>query len=689
MQILRSEIEGVTVYATGAMIRRFVELSPCEGVWPDQVRVTGLPLTLEDSSVQIRSVSGAEAPQAVSFRVGFEVVGEDANKPPGEEALQAAKRDVLTLEGRVKDLERLTHRLSLLSPTPRPTGAKGEAPPPSPHAARLSLVAFQQEKLQALGPLSDELEEKLRLARENLADMEDQKRRASEAREARPNELRKTLVISLRPPSMENGGPARLFFEYRVPSARWAPAYSLHFDADWSHAGLSVRALVAQRTGEDWRGVRLRLSTAQMHAWTELPKLTSLRVGRRQAPPKSGWRSPATGFATLYSDYDREAVPVKRQSEAMLFEHREPTSDTAEFAVPVSVPMSIAPPMAPLAAAPPAGSSFAELFVAQAPAPAPPEKTAYFSRTFKPSPPGAPQPVPTEQRSWTAPPSLDYGALHMPGADEPGRGKLVPAAQGADAEVFAPAETGLWVDSSSVVQAARTEATRLGDLPPAYAFPSSVEGFDYAYESEFPADIPSDGQFHFIPLLSCEADARLYYVTVPRVDANVFRFTEIANPLDAPLLPGPADIYAQGAFLITAPLPVTPPKGIARLGLGVEQRIKVARNTAFSEEVSGVLGGTLNLKHDIRVEVRNLLRVAAEVEVRERVPVTRETDDQVHVTEMAKPPWESYEPIEYPLRGGRFWKVVVQPSDVVQLQARYTITLPAKMEIAAGNRREE
>ena len=258
----------------------------------------------------------------------------------------------------------------------------------------------------------------------------------------------------------------------------------------------------------------------------------------------------------------------------------------------------------------------------------------------------------------------------------------------ASVEVFAQLRVKVRVDSVNVLRAACSEAAQVGGLPPAYAFPSSVEGFDYAYRAELPVDIPSDGRFHTIPIVEHETDSRPYYVTVPREAADVFRFAEIDNPLDAPLLSGPADIYVGNVFLMTVPLRLTPPKGVIRLGMGVEQRIKTARNTAFAEEASGLMGGTLNLKHDIAIELRNLLRVPAQIEVRERVPVTRDGEEHLKVTASAKPPWEPYDPPEGLLRGGYAWKVQIQPSEVMHLHAAYTISMPAKMEIATGNRRE-
>src|SRR6202012_4401018 len=73
---------------------------------------------------------------------------------------------------------------------------------------------------------------------------------------------------------------------------------------------LQLRAAIAQRSGEDWRGVKLSLSTANLERATELPELRSLRIGRAQpAPPKSGWREPPPGLDELFGSFDASVRP--------------------------------------------------------------------------------------------------------------------------------------------------------------------------------------------------------------------------------------------------------------------------------------------------------------------------------------------------------------------------------------------
>src|SRR5262249_47476464 len=59
----------------------------------------------------------------------------------------------------------------------------------------------------------------------------------------------------------ERGGTARV--SYQVNGAGWRPAYRASLDSDASRVELVRQGVVQQTTGEDWSGVKLKLSTGQ------------------------------------------------------------------------------------------------------------------------------------------------------------------------------------------------------------------------------------------------------------------------------------------------------------------------------------------------------------------------------------------------------------------------------------------
>jgi hypothetical protein len=282
--------------------------------------------------------------------------------------------------------------------------------------------------------------------------------------------------------------------------------------------------------------------------------------------------------------------------------------------------------------------------------------------------------------------AMAYGRLRMFGPSSTKRGELVAIAS---AQVYAE-ELGIAIDVEVAIRAAIGRA-QIDDLPAGYTFPEAPDAFDYAYACDVAVDVPSDREFHVIPVTEYRVPAKMRYVTVPREASDVFRVLELACP-DAALLEGPADVYEKKregyTYLLTTDMPSTPPSTEIEMGLGVEQAIKIARNATFTEQSTGLLGGGLALVHDVVIDLKNNLSRKALIEVRERIPIKREDDDTIEI-EMGpvKPEWKEWDQDDS-LNGGRMWLVDVGAGGEEQLKARYTVRISAKQQLVGGNRRE-
>jgi len=221
-----------------------------------------------------------------------------------------------------------------------------------------------------------------------------------------------------------------------------------------------------------------------------------------------------------------------------------------------------------------------------------------------------------------------------------------------------------------------------------------AHAYDYAFATDGTVDVRADGGWHSVPITARAAVAKLSHVAVPRRQADVFRLVSIVNPLDGPLLPGPIDVYDRGTFLVTTATRFRGPGGSFELGLGVDPTVKLARNTEYREETTGVLRGGLRLHHAIKIDVHNLSDRAIALEVRERVPVTRDGDDEIEVVlGKVEPAWRSWAPPpaspgEPRLRGGYLWQLELPAGGRRTLSASYEVKLAGKHELVGGNRRE-
>lgn len=75
---------------------------------------------------------------------------------------------------------------------------------------------------------------------------------------------------------------ARLTLSYQVGGAYWRPLYDTRLDTEARKVTLVQKGEVTQRTGEDWTGVRMTLSTAQPSVGAERPELDTWFVNVAQ-----------------------------------------------------------------------------------------------------------------------------------------------------------------------------------------------------------------------------------------------------------------------------------------------------------------------------------------------------------------------------------------------------------------------
>ncbi len=753
MTTVESRIDAVKVYHSGATVSRVAELKAEGGArLPEEVELQGLPLALVDALVRVRvealEPAGAEL-VATDVRVGLHALGHDeAPAPPDLTRLKAVRHELLKATWLLRQIELESAGLRAMEVPERPAGEEGKPPPASPMAARVVLEQLVDDAVQQRLGEARTLRQSLKTLREEERELQDRLDRASSAPLLKPHELRKTIVARL-VHGEALASAARLVVEYFVPGARWAPSYQCRLSRDCSQAELQLRGLVCQRSGEDWRGVKLTLSTAAPLTWTELPELTSIRIGRAQSPSpvRRGFRPPPRGAAQLFSDYDRDrsgtarlvppapswqapsfdAAPPSMVPEPAQFgsgvpvggaaacfdDSGTPTSHALSRELPCEVPMDVDEcEAAPMPSAAPAGRSAPmpgarpaprRPLPAMAPPPPPPPAAPAMARRAKKTAMARSESAREEYQALSEEPAaaapaaeaILFSQLRLPAPASGERSWLAPLdLQASYLELLARSRVVVTLDVLAVVRQAQQRAAAAADapLPEGACDVRSVAGyFDYSYQADARVDLESDGTYHSLALGDRQAPSDVRYIVAPREDTSVFRMARLTNPLAAPLLPGPVEVHVGGDYVLSTGLPLVAPRGEFQLGLGVEQAIKVARNTHFSEKRSGTkVVAMTELQHDLEIELVNHLDREILCEVRERLPQPAEDAEVVVEESGVEPAWEVYDQKErgLELRGGRRWTARVGAGKSEKLRASYVVKIYANNELVGGNRRE-
>ncbi|WP_327174213.1 DUF4139 domain-containing protein [Streptomyces sp. NBC_01335] len=665
-QSWESTLDSVVVYAQGAVCRRLTRgRVPSDG----RVRVTGLPRTVDPGSLRAR-VLGASGLRVTEARVeaGAGPLGPDAPQGLRDEA-ERLKDACEAARGRRDRVVSRIEEVGALRPVPPPRKRDDPQHRRTPVDAWLELAGFVDERLTGLHHRLAELEEALLVTEHEAEVAADRLARAST--DAPSAHVGATVSAVL---TLDGTGEAELELEYGVPGAVWVPAYRLAYRQGDGGGRLVLRASVAQRTGEDWTGVRIALATADLRRRTDLPKLRSIRIGRSQpAPAPAGWREPPAGLAGLFSGYDaagpRTASPVTARAASLMA-----GGAPAEF---LSAPPPPPPPSAPMRSrakhgGPPApgGMSYGAAPAAAAlgaPAPAAPGS---------PPPVTAPPPPPSPPAGPPRPSSaeLDYQSLVLSGPDEQGgrRGRL-----------FADAP----YDPVVAEHRRRAEAVASLPLPGQAVRPRESAGsFDHRFDAAARADVPSDGTWHTVTVGEVPVGLRAEYLCVPSVEQTVYATLVLSNATDQALLAGPVEVTVDDEFLLTAALPTLAPGGVRRVGLGPAEGVRVTRRTNLHESASGLRGNTTVLNHGVRVELANGLARPVRVEVHERVPVTSDPDVRIEERAGWAAPVESVGPDRY-APGTRIWRLDLPAGATAALDGGYEIRIPTGKALVGGNRR--
>lgn len=672
-----STLDSVVVYGQGAVCRRLAR-----GIVPPggTVRVTGLPRSMDPGSLRARvpDSPGVRVNEA-RVEVGAEPIGVPAPEGLRHEVERLTEEHAAARDRR-DHLVRLVAEVGALRPVP-PARRRDDPHRRTPVGAWLELADFVDERLAGLHTRLREVEEALRRAEHELDIAVDKLARSStDVPSAHVDTTVSALLVVDVSGADAGGTEVELELEYGVPGAVWVPSYRLSYRQGDSSARLVMRASVAQRTGEDWTGVSVGLATADLRRGTELPKLRSIRIGRSQpAASPSGWREPPAGLADLFTGCDAAGTrPV-----------------TASRPLPVAGGPLPPPPPAPLAYGgppvppmDPGGST--EFYAGHAPVPAPPGRArtgagpgsadgSFAAAPALMAPAGAPPPPPPLSSPSAGPPrpsgaELDYADLVLSGPDEGSgrRGRLFPGAP------FDP-----------VAAERRRRAESVAALPlPGHAVRPRVSAgsFDHRFDTAARADIPSDGTWHTVTVGEIAVGLHTEYLCIPSTEQTVYATSVLSNTTDQALLAGPVDVTVDDDFLLTAALPTLAPGGVRRLGLGPAEGIQVTRRTNVHESTAGLRNNITVLDHDVHVELANRLAGPVTVEVRERVPVSSETDVRIEERGGWTTPENGLGP-DHHAPGTRVRRVDLPAGGTAVLDGGYEIRLPAGKALVGGNRR--
>ena len=132
---------------------------------------------------------------------------------------------------------------------------------------------------------------KKREAERRKADLEKEKADLEAARGRLGNSMTKNtsrevaeVVLSVLTDKKDQEVELEMMLSYMVNGCSWKPSYDIRIDKDAKSMNVTYNAVVQQLAGEDWKDVRLELSTAKSHIGGEIPNFTTPWYLKKKEP---------------------------------------------------------------------------------------------------------------------------------------------------------------------------------------------------------------------------------------------------------------------------------------------------------------------------------------------------------------------------------------------------------------------
>ena len=149
------------------------------------------------------------------------------------------------------------------------------------------------------------------------------------------------------------------------------------------------------------------------------------------------------------------------------------------------------------------------------------------------------------------------------------------------------------------------------------------------FEIENPYSVPNDGKLYTVDINNFELNALYEYYSVPKLDAAAFLTAKITDWQELNLLPGEANLFFEGTFLGNSLLDVMNAGDTLNLSLGKDKGVVVSRKLMKEYSAKKFLGSNRTDSRQYEITIRNNKQQPIKIVVEDQFPVSTNKDIEV------------------------------------------------------------
>ncbi|MDP8269396.1 MAG: mucoidy inhibitor MuiA family protein [Candidatus Tenebribacter davisii] len=274
---IESTISAVTVYADRAQITRSANTYFTKG--EHKILFDDLPQTIEQNSIQANGKGNAIIRDVTFKTEQFAEITDETKKALSDklQQLQYTQKELNDKTSQASNLKQVVvNILAKLTSTSEET-ENVELDPEK----WIKMVEFYRTKQAAL---DQEIRETDRSKRELIGEIDKVSRELQELGQLAYKYKNMVEILV----DVKKDGNLKLDLSYIVYGPSWTPVYDLRVDSEYKTMHLTYKSNIFQTTGEDWKNVDLKLSTAKPNISSQPPELYPQYISIYSPQPMRG-----------------------------------------------------------------------------------------------------------------------------------------------------------------------------------------------------------------------------------------------------------------------------------------------------------------------------------------------------------------------------------------------------------------
>jgi hypothetical protein len=195
------------------------------------------------------------------------------------------------------------------------------------------------------------------------------------------------------------------------------------------------------------------------------------------------------------------------------------------------------------------------------------------------------------------------------------------------------------------------------------------------YDIELPYSVPTDNKEYQVEIKENTLAAFYEYSCAPKLETDVFLTAHLTDWESYNLPEGEANLYFEGTFLGKTVLKTQSTEDTLKISMGRDKNIVVKR--VKQKELTskkGIFSGKKTDSRTYEITVKNKKNIAISLNIEDQVPVAADKQIEVQYTFSDNPTVDK--------NTGRFtWKLQLKPLEDKKLQIAYTVKHPAEWQV--------